>query len=454
LILLLALLVAAAAGAQEPAVFRSTVDLVVVPVVVRDSQGRAVGTLKQEDFRLFDKGKAQAITRFSLETGASRPAAPAPAVPGKAPAPGPASPAAATAPPDRFIAYVFDDIHATFGELARTRDAVGRHLASLNPTDRAALFSTSGDPMVDFTTDRDALHTALGRLSPHPRFSAGSGAECPSVTYYQANLIENMNDACAYCTVVQEVYACHGMGGMVSCSGAAAPLPGQRGAGGGGGGSMCTPRYMTPVARSMAPGFESAAKSASRVALQVGAQNSLGALDVLRVVARRLAAMPGQRMIVVLSPGFLTPPLEATMQWEKGDVVERATRAGIIISSLDARGLYSGRENEARTSYRTPEVASAKAQYERSAARAQTDVLAEMAESTGGTFFRDDNDLDAGLRRVAAPPEYYYVLGFTPQKLKADGTFHNLKVTVKAGGRLTLTTRRGYFAPKTAKESQ
>jgi hypothetical protein len=43
------------------------VNLVLVRVVVRDSQGRTLGTLRQQDFQLRDNGKAQSITRFSLE---------------------------------------------------------------------------------------------------------------------------------------------------------------------------------------------------------------------------------------------------------------------------------------------------------------------------------------------------------------------------------------------------
>src|SRR6202050_4027757 len=52
---------------DSPATFSTKVNLVMVPVVVRDSKGKAIGTLQKEDFQLFDKGKPQVITRFSVE---------------------------------------------------------------------------------------------------------------------------------------------------------------------------------------------------------------------------------------------------------------------------------------------------------------------------------------------------------------------------------------------------
>ena len=55
------------ASHDEPALFKARVNLVMVPVVVRDRKGNAVGNLKQEDFQLFDKGKPQYIARFSME---------------------------------------------------------------------------------------------------------------------------------------------------------------------------------------------------------------------------------------------------------------------------------------------------------------------------------------------------------------------------------------------------
>jgi VWFA-related protein len=56
---------------QDPestqAVIRRRVDLVVVPVTVRDSQGRAVYDLRREEFRIFEDGEEQEIVLFSAE---------------------------------------------------------------------------------------------------------------------------------------------------------------------------------------------------------------------------------------------------------------------------------------------------------------------------------------------------------------------------------------------------
>ena len=82
----------------------------------------------------------------------------------------------------------------------------------------------------------------------------------------------------------------------------------------------------------------------------------------------------------------------------------------------------------------------------RDSALANEDVMAELADATGGTFFHNNNDLGEGLNRIAAQPEFIYVLGFTPQNLKFDGSYHTLKVTLAKGvSGYQLQARRGYF---------
>src|ERR1035438_8489065 len=47
-------------------------NLVLVRVVVRDKKGQVNGTLQKEDFQLFDKGKPQGISKFSVEKSGGR----------------------------------------------------------------------------------------------------------------------------------------------------------------------------------------------------------------------------------------------------------------------------------------------------------------------------------------------------------------------------------------------
>jgi uncharacterized protein (DUF2141 family) len=116
---------------------------------------------------------------------------------------------------------------------------------------------------------------------------------------------------------------------------------------------------------------------------------------------------------------------------------------------VDARGLYNP-DPIVDASQRMLSLggSGAKRQYAIQSAQANEDVLAELADATGGTFFHNDNDLAAGLKQVAAQPEFVYVLGFSPQNLKYDGAFHSLKVVVKTPRGLELQARRGYYAPK------
>ena len=147
---------------DETTTFKVNVNLVLVRVVVRDSKGKVIGNLHKEDFQLFDNRKPQVISQFSVEQPGATVAAMHESEPGT-PTEKSSQPAAPPAIPERYVAYVFDDVHMEFGDLAQVRKAAERHIATLHPTDRAAIFSTSGKTMLDFTDDRARLHDALSR---------------------------------------------------------------------------------------------------------------------------------------------------------------------------------------------------------------------------------------------------------------------------------------------------
>jgi VWFA-related protein len=392
---------------DAPVQFTSHVNLVPVTVVVRDSNGHAVGNLTKEDFRILDSGKPQVITRFSIEKPGT------PVILEKEsseletlPPPGAPSATPPTVIADHFVAYLFDDLHVKFEDLARARDAAGRLLAtSMQPADRAAIYTTSGQVMLEFTSDQAKLRQTLLRIRPVTTF--GSPMSCPDISYYTANLIVNLNDPQATQVMLVEYRACSG----------------------------------NPSATA------SEVASLAQQALQTGEQGTRLAISVLDRVVRRLSAMPGQRSIVLASPGFLVTFYD---QPEVTDVINRAIRANVLINTLDARGLWTNPAFDA--SRTTPagggQVINMMTTYLQAEASAQEDVLSELADGTGGTWFHNNNDLNEGFRRLAAAPEFIYVLGFTPENLKSNGKFHSLKVTLKEPKGLALQARKGYYAPK------
>src|SRR5271170_1643389 len=156
---------------DAPFTFSTGVNLVLVPVVVRDRQGRAIGTLKKEDFQLFDKGKLQQISKFSIEKAEAPPTLPDTSIETDANGNPQAKPAGAAAQPiaGHFIMWLFDDMHLSFGDLAQTREAAKRVLQeSFAPGTRAAVYTTSGHTSLDFTDDRDKLDAALDQIRPWP----------------------------------------------------------------------------------------------------------------------------------------------------------------------------------------------------------------------------------------------------------------------------------------------
>jgi VWFA-related protein len=389
------------------ATFKAKVNLVTVPVVVRDRAGRAMGTLQQQDFQLFDRGKPQVISTFSVEKSGAHTAALNSAV-GEQPPGGSAEKEKTVEFPDRYIAYVFDDLHLEIGDLLQVRKAAEHHLnTALQASDRAAIFTTSGQGNVDFTDDRAQLDSGLAKLMPRA-FQAPHGSECPDLSYYQADLIANKNDQTALNAAAAEVMSCENV-----------------------------PKPQAILL----------AQSAARRVVDIGQHDALLTLGVLDNVVRRVVAMPGQRVVVLVSPGFLT--VDPMALERVTDVLNRATRGNVIISALDARGLYTTGMDASRGSLNAYSTLM-KQQYDREAALAEEDVMAELADGTGGTFFHNNNDLEAGLRRVAAAPEFYYLLGFSPQNLKMDGSFHKLKVAVKSPAVAQVQARRGYYVPKHA----
>jgi VWFA-related protein len=392
---------------DTPPTFKIRVNLVLVRVVVRDPQGHVVPNLKKEDFQLTDNRKPQTISTFSVETPESHVVATTVSTDANVPA-DPVAAKAVAALPQRFVSVVFDDQHLNMQDAMFVRNAANKFLDSLAVSDRVGIYSTSGQFTVEFTDDHEMLRKSLLKIIPHSP-TAGTH-DCPDISYYEADMIQNKSDAQALGIATEDAVECAFNGDETQKAAA-----------------------------------QAMAQSTAGLVLNQEDSSTEYALRHMEDTIRRLGSMPGQRIMVFVSPGFIP----STLQLEFSEVVDRATKANIVINTIDARGLYTPDMGDiSNPNVDPPKIAGYRSMYRVAAQLAQEDVLAQLADGTGGTFFHNRNDVDEGLREAGAAPGLTYLLGFSPQNMKLDGSLHTLKVSFVRKTNYKIQARHGYFAPR------
>jgi VWFA-related protein len=393
---------------------RAERNLVMVRVVVRDGKGATVDNLRQEDFQLFDRGKKQTILHFSLEkprlSAAQKPALGYAANPTAA---GPEAIEESTLPstlPQRFVALFFDDVNTKFEDLASAREAAKRLLPTLlQPGDRVGVFTSSGQKQLDFTADPAQVRQALLDIQARPLAIENT---CGTIPPYEAYMIVEQNDPTATNVAIQELVSCNLMDSRASTT-----------------------------------SQKSQVLMEAQRAESLAEASSLAALRGIETLVRRLAALPGQRSVVLISGGFLTETLRPQLD----QISDRALRANVILNAVDARGLYASAAlvDASQRGFATGrgDLLAQKGMLMQEEAQREGNSMGTLALNTGGFFFENSNDLEAGLRRAAALPEAYYLLAFSPQNLKLDGAFHALKVALVSRKGLAVQARKGYYAP-------
>jgi len=382
---------------------RADSNLVTVRVVIRDTHGRTVGNLKREDFNILDSGKPQELTGFAVEsTTADKDSKTATSV-----APDTVPPSAPV--PQRFVALFFDDLHMATENVMRIRTAGVNYLSSaIGPQDRVAILTSSRKDEVDFTSDIAQLRAALSHLMARSR-TIPLANSCPSIGEYQAYQIAELQEAGALAIAVAEGFECH-------CN------------------------TVNPTGDCRDDQMRQARMDASQIWNLADLQSQYS-LEAAGAAVRRLAAMPGQRALVLVSPGFLT------MTETRGvdALLNLALHQNVIINALDAAGLYTRPSHDWLTG-RNLALDVQKTGIEHAALNLQRDVLAGLTSGTGGTYFQNSNNFDEGFRETAQAPEVYYMLSFAPRDVPLNGQFHPLKVTLNTREQLRVEARKGYVA--------
>jgi VWFA-related protein len=389
--------------------FKLRVNLVQVKTIVRDAKGDVVKDLKREDFEVYDQGKPQVITNFAVDTAESRKKRIEEAAQTQQDA---EEPGKGMALPERFVALMFDDIHLQMQDALPVRIAAKKLVDGMAETDRIGIFTTSEELKQEFTNDKAVLERTLNQVVPRPKMGKiNSTTNCPDVTYYMADASINKSDPMVLPVVVQETLSC-----------------------------------MFQNNQQFYQQAQTIAAAALQEELTAGDADNNYTYRALEDVLRRLAQMPGERVMVLASPGFLL-----AMQFlDEAGVIDRANRAGVVINTVDARGLYTPDilGDISQPVVDTPQTASRKQIYRVAEQTENAFVLADFAYGTGGTFFQNSNDLAGGLNRAGGTPEVVYILGFSPANQKMDGKYHTIKVVITDKRKYSVQARRGYYAPK------
>jgi VWFA-related protein len=385
--------------AQEIPRFRVATDGVRIDAVVTDRDGRVVPGLTADDFEVRQDGKIQKLLFAQFVPVLAGP---------------PTSNGAAVASPEtpdqsvhastsikredvqRTLAIVVDDLGLSFESLQPTQAALHAFVdRELRNTDLVALVRTGGSGMSQqsFTTDHRVLHASIEHLEWNGFSRSGVEPFTP------------LN------------------------------------------------KWMTFDPRTQIDLSDS--KSVDTLHESMSAAGTLGALNL---VIRGARDLPGRKALIFVSEGFRIPRPDATPRVRNvlDRVIDQATRAGIVIYSLDCRGLQSGAllagDNLKSAPLAPDRMAADSRRYAGERTQFNQDTqegLAYLAEQTGGFAVMNTNNLAGGLGRITEDVRDYYVIGYTPDQgtFAAQGkkpALHKISIRVKRPG-LRVKTRKDFI---------
>lgn len=420
-VLLLAKLIAAAQTTQTPPrkppddVVRVYTELVQTDVMVFDKQGRFVDGLTKENFELRIDGKPRPIQAFEKITAGSDEESQLAAARG-ATTINPKRPA----PLDRgrIVFFYIDDFHMNQEGVVAARKVITNFIEKqMGQNDQAAIASATGQIgfLQQLTSDRMVLRKALERVTP--RNYSVRDIERPPMTEYQAMLIER-GDRTVFEYFVTETI-------------------------------RQNPGLNRETAGQMVRGRASTIQNqAERVNL-----NTLSSLESLVRSARNL---PGRKLVFFLSGGFLIENRRGSLTSKLRNVTNAAAKSGVVIYSMDTRGLVASLQDASTEASFDPggQLATSTSTFGELAAT--QDPLNALAVDTGGKALFNSNDLVKGLAPAIKETSSYYLLAWKPDAETSD-RFRQLEVKLVDRPDLSVRVRKGFFdvdPPETTAESK
>lgn len=380
-----ALLPAYAPGqaASATPTFKSTTRIVLVDMVVSDSNGQPVHDLKAGDFSVLDGGKPQRIVAFEEQRSDATPR----------------PPIALHLPDNVYTNYVsrsesgaltvllFDSLDTSPLDLTYARNQMLDFLKKLPPGKRVGLYALGSQLRMvhSFTENSNELIAAAQKLSTRAHGSYSNAKE--------------------FSAAINELKE-----------------------------SRLDPRALAEIARFLGEEYQGKLESRARYTL-----------DGLTQLAHTLAIVPGRKNVIWVSAGLPFDISSNAHEWQK--VAELLAVNRIAIYPVDARGVAflgaDGQVTGAEAFSQAEDYETTSGQGEENASIIET--LQTIANATGGRAYVNHNDLEAAMADGMQTGSNYYTLAYRPAGVEWNGQFRKIAIKTPRP-HVKLLYRSGYYA--------
>ena len=387
-------------------------ELVQTDVQVFDKSGRLIDGLEQDQFELRVDGKAQKLEFFErILAGSASEERQLAGARGKTSVATTVPASVRTDNQKRVIAFFVDDLHLAPESIERTRKMLEDFVKNRKePGDLVMIASSIGQPgfLQQFTDSKQVLLTAISRLRYQPQSTLDT-TNSPMTTY-EAIAIEG-NDWGVINRKVNE--------GMA--------------------------RY--PLARRQRIAdirlqVEQEVRGIARQIVQQAAVRDSNVLLTLESLARGSAAIRGRKLVFFISDGFVMDTRVSDVRAKLLRLTDAAARNGVVIYTVDARGLYSGfadASSEALSMETRSETLLAES------VRSQ-EILRALAADTGGRAILNTNSPLDGITKSLRETSAYYLLAWRPERMEAvKSRLHRIEVSIKGRPELLVFARNGFL---------
>src|SRR5262245_12855804 len=382
--------------AQQTPTFKAQVEYVEVDVLVTDQQGQFVRDLRKDDFQVFEDGKRQTISTFSLvDIPIERYERPL-----FSPRPIERDVQTNERPFDgRVYVMILDDLHVAPLRTARVRTAARQFIEQrLGANDLMAVIFTGGraQDAQEFTSNKRLLLNAVDKFI---------GQKLESATITRNNQYFRQRDT--------------GLSGRVDD-----PDEQER---------VFKIRSTLTSLRQVADWF-GGVHGRRKTMLFFSEGIDYDITDIIRSQDR-------------------LPSSASTIMSDIQDAIAATARSNVSIYSIDPRGLTDGSDDTigvGQFADSDDPVAGRGIGQSGLANELQLSQasLRQLSDESGGFAAVNRNDFSSAFERIVRDNSSYYVLAYYPPSDKRDGKFHRIEVRVVDRPGLIVRSRRGYNAPR------